>query len=59
MLGTRQTGLPQLRIASLPRDAGLLPMLRDMADSILKQRPDQAQRLINRWLSGRGEYGNV
>ena len=59
LLGTRQTGLPQMRIADLARDGRYLPSLRKVADRILKDYPDLADKLTSRWLSSRMEYGNV
>lgn len=59
MLGTRQTGLPQMRIANLIRDARLLPGLRKAADRMIRNNPVQSKKLLHRWLSGRAGYGNV
>ena len=59
MLGTRQTGLPQMRIASLIRDARLLPTVRRIADQMISENPVQADKLMQRWLSTRTGYGNV
>jgi len=59
LLGTRQTGLPQMRIANIVRDAGWLPGLRKIADTMLTQYPEQANKLVNRWMSTRTNYGNV
>nr|WP_072326940.1 ATP-dependent DNA helicase RecG [Marinospirillum alkaliphilum] len=52
LLGTRQTGEIELRIASLQRDADLLEGLRPLAEQLLFQEPDKARRLLQRW---RGE----
>jgi len=59
MLGTRQTGLPQMRIASLIRDARLLPGIRKLADQMIQDYPLQSEKLMQRWLSSRIDYGNV
>ena len=40
MLGTRQTGLPELRIADLIRDAKLIPQVQKVADTLLTDYPD-------------------
>ena len=42
LLGTRQTGLLQLRIADLQRDAELLPRARDLAHALYTQHPANA-----------------
>ena len=40
VLGTRQHGLPQFRVARLPDDAALLERARDRAEAILAEDPD-------------------
>ena len=58
-MGTRQTGLAQMRVADLLRDADLLPRVQSAAAALLSQWPAHAAPLIRRWL-GRGEqYGRV
>jgi ATP-dependent DNA helicase RecG len=59
LLGTRQTGLAQLRVADLVRDADLLTSVRAAADRLLHEYPDRVAPLIARWV-GQGErYGRV
>ncbi len=50
LLGTRQTGAVQFRIADLSRDAALLEPVREAASRLLQQAPDQARLLMERWL---------
>ncbi|MDB6063762.1 MAG: ATP-dependent helicase RecG [Verrucomicrobiaceae bacterium] len=59
VLGTRQTGLLQMRIADLQRDAALLPAVRDKGRELVAENPVAADALIRRWLSGREQYGQV
>ena len=59
LLGTRQTGIAELRIADLNRDAHLLPKVQQLAAQMLRQHPEQAQALIQRWLAGRESYANA
>jgi len=59
MMGTRQTGLPELRIADLIRDAGLLPDIRKTADILMQQYPELIQPLIDRWLGKDIDYSKV
>lgn len=59
LLGTRQTGLMQLRIADLQRDAHLIPELHEFADNILQNQPKHAAALMRRWLGDRIRYGLV
>jgi len=59
VLGTRQTGALQLRIADLLRDAYLLPQVRQAADELLRDYPDHAEAIIRRWIGVGGQYGEV
>jgi ATP-dependent DNA helicase RecG len=59
VLGTRQTGDMQLRIADLVRDQGLLDEVREAAGMMLAQHPAEADLLINRWLGQRADYGRA
>jgi ATP-dependent DNA helicase RecG len=60
VLGTRQTGLPQMRVADLMRDAPLAPAVQSAADRILDRHSKLAAPLLRRWLghSG-GRYASV
>ena len=40
MLGTRQHGLPEFRVARLPEDQALLERARDRADELLRRDPE-------------------
>ena len=59
VLGTRQTGEMELRIADLQRDAHLLPKIKTTAETILAEYPVQAEAIIRRWLGGSERYGQV
>jgi ATP-dependent DNA helicase RecG len=59
VLGTRQTGLMQLRIADLVRDQALLPAVSRAADEILSRHPDCAEPLIKRWIGNAIHYARV
>lgn len=59
LLGTRQTGLPALRIADLGRDAVLLPAVQKTANILLTQYPKHVQSLIKRWTADRLMFGKV
>jgi ATP-dependent DNA helicase RecG len=56
LLGTRQTGLAGFRVADLARDAALLPLVRELADRLLAEAPDIADRLVERWIGGAARY---
>ena len=59
VLGTRQTGLEQMRIADLGRDRGLVAALPSAADSVLAEDPAAAEALVHRWVGDRAIYGEV
>lgn len=59
MLGTRQTGLLQFKVADLMRDAPLLPAVREAAGQLLKQWPESVSPLLERWLKHGQQYGQV
>jgi len=56
VLGTRQTGEMQFRIADLVRDQGLLEQVCEAADSILHGYPEQVEPLVKRWIGNREQY---
>jgi len=59
LLGTRQTGLMQMRVADLMRDADLLPMVQQAAERMLAQGEETVAPLLRRW-TGQGErFGKV
>jgi ATP-dependent DNA helicase RecG len=59
LLGTRQTGLAQMRVADLLRDADLLPRVQIAAESMLRDWPAQVAPLVRRWVGGAEQYGRV
>jgi ATP-dependent DNA helicase RecG len=56
LLGTRQTGLASFRVADLARDAALLPRVQRLAEALLQDRPDIADRLVARWIGSAVRY---
>lgn len=56
LLGTRQTGLASFRIADLARDAGLLPRVQVLAERLLDEAPEIADRVVARWIGGAVRY---
>jgi ATP-dependent DNA helicase RecG len=59
LLGTRQTGLPDYRVANLLRDADLMPQVQVTAESLRRTDSDAAAALVRRWLGDAGRYGKV
>jgi ATP-dependent DNA helicase RecG len=56
ILGTRQTGGLQFRIADLERDQAWLNQAREAAMTLLNQMPDEADCLHQRWLGEKMGY---
>ena len=56
VLGTKQTGLAELKIADLVRDQQLIPQVQQLAQRISEQYPDHVQPIIGRWLGARQHY---
>jgi len=59
LLGTRQTGLMQLKVADLMRDADLLPRVQKAADVMLSAHADNMAALKRRWIGASARYGKV
>ncbi len=59
LLGTRQTGLAQLRVADLMRDADMLPRVHEAAELLLSAYPDNIAALAMRWIGSAERYGRV
>ena len=59
LLGTRQTGLAQLRVADLLRDADLLPRVQLSAERLLHGHAERAAALAIRWVGTGERYGRV
>ena len=59
VLGTRQTGIMQLRVADLLRDADLLPLVVEVSEEILSTAPAAVEPLIRRWIRGEADYAKV
>jgi ATP-dependent DNA helicase RecG len=59
LLGTRQTGLPEYRIANLVRDADLMPAVQTTAGRLQAEQPTVAEAIVQRWLGGVRRYGKV
>ncbi|MEM7254090.1 MAG: ATP-dependent DNA helicase RecG [Pseudomonadota bacterium] len=59
VLGTRQTGLEQLRVADLLRDRDLLPEANQVAETLIREHPQRVQPLLDRWLGRAVQYAEV
>ncbi len=59
VLGTRQTGLVQMRVADLARDQDLIGTVAAAADRLLAEAPGSVEPLIRRWLGEAVRYADV
>ncbi len=59
VLGTRQTGRMEFRVADLMRDAHLLPAVQRVGEAMLRDAPRQATRLVARWVGGSARYADA
>ena len=59
LLGTRQTGLMQLRVADLVRDSDLLPGVQRAADLMLRGPEANIAALLRRWVRDGERFGKV
>ena len=59
MLGTRQTGIIQLKVADLMRDMDLLPQVIEFSENLLCDFPQSVEPLIKRWNNTSSEYAKV
>lgn len=59
VMGTRQTGQMQFKIADLDRDRDLLDNIAPIAESLFHHSPDAVRPLIERWLGETVNYAEV
>ena len=59
ILGKKQTGLPQYRIANISRDANLMPNVQKTAEIIMKKFPKRTNDIVSRWLGSSEKLGKV
>lgn len=59
LLGTRQTGLMQFRIADITRDSDLLPQAQQLAKQLWQQDRPASLQLIRRWLANKEIYSHA
>lgn len=59
LLGKRQAGFMQFKLADLQRDAYLMDKVAEDADDILQNQPQIIDSFLHRWLSNSVEYAQV
>jgi len=59
LLGARQSGVPMLRFADVSEDVSLLNGARVIAEEMLRDFPDAAQKHLQRWMASKHDYLHV
>ena len=59
VLGTKQTGMAEFKVANLMRDRKMIPMVQHYARELMVKYPNVADCLIKRWLNQREIYSNA
>ncbi|MBN6064915.1 ATP-dependent DNA helicase RecG [Aggregatibacter actinomycetemcomitans] len=59
VLGTKQTGITEFKVANLMRDRKMLPTVQFYAKQLVEKHPQTADLLIRRWLNNREIYSNA
>ena len=59
VLGIKQTGLLQMRIADLNADKHLIPEVQKMAFLLIQKNSSILEPIIQRWLGNKEKYGNI
>ncbi|MCX7098597.1 MAG: ATP-dependent DNA helicase RecG [Methylococcales bacterium] len=59
VMGTRQTGAINFKVADLARDADLLATIQQTGDQLLHESPEAIQALCDRWLGTSTDYAEV
>ncbi|MBD1583188.1 ATP-dependent DNA helicase RecG [Pseudoalteromonas sp. S16_S37] len=55
VLGTKQTGLAEFKVADLNRDKALLTQVRPLAFKLMQSHPEIVEPLVTRWLGAKSE----
>ncbi len=59
LMGTRQTGENQMRIANIVRDQHLLPLVEETATALNQSYPERIEPIIRRWVHRKADYAEV
>ncbi|TEW52224.1 ATP-dependent DNA helicase RecG [Psychromonas algicola] len=59
VLGTKQTGIADMKIADLLRDQALIPQVQQLALTLIKSNPEYIKPLVERWLGDKPVYAQV
>lgn len=56
VLGTKQTGIADMKIADLVRDQALIPHIQKLAQHVMQEVPENVDAIVLRWLGERQQY---
>ncbi|MFL7027207.1 ATP-dependent DNA helicase RecG [Enterovibrio norvegicus] len=59
LLGTKQTGMAEFKIADLVRDQVLIPEVQKLALYLHQNYPENSKAIITRWLGNKDKYSNA
>jgi ATP-dependent DNA helicase RecG len=59
LLGTKQTGIAELKIADLMRDQALIPLVQKLARQLFQEHPAACEKIIQRWTQHSQHYTNA
>lgn len=59
ILGTKQTGITEFKVANLMRDRKMIPTVQHYAKQLIVRYPEAAESLIKRWLNHKEIYSNA
>jgi ATP-dependent DNA helicase RecG len=59
LLGTRQTGRLEFRVADLARDAAMLPQVQEVGSDMLANHAHSCERLVSRWIGGMARFAGA
>jgi len=59
LMGTRQTGDHQLKVANIVRDQALLPTIERIASALINHHPEKIDLIIDRWVKHKAQYAEV
>ena len=59
LMGTKQTGDLQLKVAHIVRDQALLPLVEQAADALISDHTENVDLIIERWVKHKARYAEV
>lgn len=59
IIGTKQTGMADFKVADLNRDGNLIPIAMKLATNILNNQPELIDKITQRWLGEKQIYTNA